>query len=321
MQTFAEYMADKGIQLVDGITQSDFASNYTHWLSDVVLAGTSVTVNGSVVDTTLVTVDINQNSANGPFLVNGGLTQDEFDALSAKFSSLFSDSVQIDVTAGKNLKERYYADIDVVETQGPTDIHLVADAGLSSLAGDTVNGGTNGLVIAKLTAADADSAAADMSYEITGGTAGNLFEIVNGNLVLKAGAEIKAGTSISSMTLDIKVTDETNNTFTETFTIISGTGSADTPLNGTSGDDIIFGFNGADKIYGLGGDDILLGMNHKDELYGGDGNDYLFGGTNDDTLYGGNGDDTLYGGTGTDSAYEVLNSETVTGVENVDYIA
>ncbi|WP_275416202.1 calcium-binding protein, partial [Snodgrassella communis] len=80
-------------------------------------------------------------------------------------------------------------------------------------------------------------------------------------------------------------------------------------LGGTSGDDVLRGWNshdiiaggpGNDKLYGGDGIDNLFGGAGNDELYGENGNDYLSGGDDDDKLFGNDGHDTLIGGTGND---------------------
>lgn len=55
--------------------------------------------------------------------------------------------------------------------------------------------------------------------------------------------------------------------------------------------DVMYGFEGNDRIAGNGGDD---------RLYGGLGNDVLEGGTGNDALFGGFGDDRVWGGAGND---------------------
>jgi Ca2+-binding RTX toxin-like protein len=81
-------------------------------------------------------------------------------------------------------------------------------------------------------------------------------------------------------------------------------------LGGTSGDDVLRGWNshdiiaggpGNDKLYGGDGIDNLFGGAGNDELYGENDNDYLSGGDGDDYLDGGNGYDILIGGSGNDT--------------------
>ena len=65
-------------------------------------------------------------------------------------------------------------------------------------------------------------------------------------------------------------------------------------LSGGAGNDVIFGFEGADTIYGFaaGGDDPSDGII--------DGNDRLYGEAGGDTIQGGPGDDLVAGGEGGD---------------------
>lgn len=80
-------------------------------------------------------------------------------------------------------------------------------------------------------------------------------------------------------------------------------------VDGSSGNDTIYGTDaeenmngrgGNDKIYAGGGNDTVLGGEGDDYLYGEDGNDLLQGESGDDFLIGGDGDDILTGGTGDD---------------------
>ncbi|WP_275413950.1 calcium-binding protein, partial [Snodgrassella communis] len=80
-------------------------------------------------------------------------------------------------------------------------------------------------------------------------------------------------------------------------------------LGGTSGDDVLRGWNshdiiaggpGNDNLFGGGGIDNLFGGAGNDKLYGENGNDYLSGGDGDDYLDGGSGYDILIGGSGND---------------------
>jgi Ca2+-binding RTX toxin-like protein len=89
-----------------------------------------------------------------------------------------------------------------------------------------------------------------------------------------------------------------------------GTNGNDASLNGTLGNDVIYGLDGDDRINGFAGNDIIYGGNGRDIIDGGDGDDYLDGGAGNDTLRGGNGNDTLIGGTGIDHLYGGAGSDT-----------
>jgi VCBS repeat-containing protein len=65
--------------------------------------------------------------------------------------------------------------------------------------------------------------------------------------------------------------------------IINGTNKADT-INGTAGDDRIFGDNGNDSLNGGAGNDYIDGGNGSDLISGGSGNDEIDGGNGQDTL-------------------------------------
>jgi Ca2+-binding RTX toxin-like protein len=94
----------------------------------------------------------------------------------------------------------------------------------------------------------------------------------------------------------------------DVFDAIIGVGTHST-VNGTSGNDVLYGGpydsnltnTGRDTINAGDGDDFAFGGGGNDSLYGGNGNDFLAGGTGNDGLYGGDGSDTLAGGIGNDS--------------------
>lgn len=91
--------------------------------------------------------------------------------------------------------------------------------------------------------------------------------------------------------------------------------------NGTAGNDIILGTDGADDISGYGGNDIICAgagndivstLGGKSRIYGGEGADTIWVSSGKNTIYGEGGDDTLtsmegadtiYAGTGDDKVY------------------
>ena len=91
-----------------------------------------------------------------------------------------------------------------------------------------------------------------------------------------------------------------NVTFDQGAVTSVGTSSGST-MNGTTGDDILSGLAGVDRLNANAGNDWLSGGDGDDILDGGAGNDKLVGGAGSDTLTGGAGDDLLIGGTGNDT--------------------
>lgn len=85
-------------------------------------------------------------------------------------------------------------------------------------------------------------------------------------------------------------------------------------IDGTPGDDTLFGTEDNDRIRGLAGNDFLLGFGGTDTLEGGDGDDQLAGGGGSDLLQGGNGNDVLAG----DSGFEISGIDTLTGGAGAD---
>lgn len=86
-------------------------------------------------------------------------------------------------------------------------------------------------------------------------------------------------------------------------------------LYGTDGNDIINGLEGSDYLYGYGGNDTLNGGDGLDIIIGGDGNDILNGNDGNDYLYGGAGSNLFNGGAG-DDVYHVnsVNDVVIEGI-------
>lgn len=88
---------------------------------------------------------------------------------------------------------------------------------------------------------------------------------------------------------------------------IVGTASADNPLTGTAGRDLIQGLAGADTINGGAGDDRIEGGADADVVNGGDGNDIIFAGAGTDaSISGGAGRDifVVVSGDGADTVLD-----------------
>ncbi|WP_306807669.1 calcium-binding protein, partial [Snodgrassella alvi] len=94
--------------------------------------------------------------------------------------------------------------------------------------------------------------------------------------------------------------------------IIKGWNSNDI-IAGGAGNDQLYGGNGVDNIFGGKGNDTLYGENGNDYLSGGEGNDTLNGGADNDILNGGAGDDILNGGTGYDILIGGTGNDTLSG--------
>ena len=80
-------------------------------------------------------------------------------------------------------------------------------------------------------------------------------------------------------------------------------------VNGTSGNDELFGFATADTISGFAGND---------QMFGDAGNDTLLAGAGDDLVYGNEGNDTITGDDGNDTVSGGLGNDTLTGGFGVD---
>ncbi len=92
--------------------------------------------------------------------------------------------------------------------------------------------------------------------------------------------------------------------------IVEGTEGNDW-LYGSNSKDLILGKAGNDYLYGYGGDDILVGGAGNDRLYGYDGNDVLASGEGSDYMEGGSGSDVYMfnKGDGKDTVYDYSNSD------------
>ena len=104
-----------------------------------------------------------------------------------------------------------------------------------------------------------------------------------------------------------------------TFATINGTAGDDT-LYGTDSADTINGLDGNDKIVAKAGIDTVNGGNGNDNISGQDGADILNGDAGDDRIYGGNGADTINGGIGSDRLYGQEGVDTIRGGDNDDFI-
>ncbi len=91
-------------------------------------------------------------------------------------------------------------------------------------------------------------------------------------------------------------------------------------LEGTSGDDVIVGSNGADTVYGYEGDDIICGLGGNDTIYGGPGEDRIKGGSGNDVVNGGSGADSIRGEGGNDTLIGGSGGDEIRGGKGNDEI-
>lgn len=89
----------------------------------------------------------------------------------------------------------------------------------------------------------------------------------------------------------------------------------------SKGDDIIIGGEGDDILLdGSDGNDCIIGGLGNDKLDGSDNNDVLFGNEGDDTIDGSDDDDLIYGGSGNDTIDGGGNNDKIEGNEGNDEI-
>lgn len=98
---------------------------------------------------------------------------------------------------------------------------------------------------------------------------------------------------------------------------IEGSAGQDT-LYGADGSDLLNTYAGNDLVYGFGGDDTVDAGYGFDTVYGGMGNDYIQGGFNGDQLYGEDGNDDLRGGNGLDLIVGGAGNDTIRGAKGTD---
>jgi Ca2+-binding RTX toxin-like protein len=135
-----------------------------------------------------------------------------------------------------------------------------------------------------------------------------LYEVnVNGNTQVMTKQQLEntnfqLGAGNDTLVVDSNVTaDITANGGSGNDVMIGGGG--DDKLKGGSGNDVIAGRGGNDCIDGGSGSDSLSGAIGADRVYGQAGNDHLNGGSNTDMLDGGSGNDTLNAAFGGDHLY------------------
>jgi Ca2+-binding RTX toxin-like protein len=208
----------------------------------------------------------------------------------------------------RNMERLRFLDVEIDVPRAPTDIQW---NGVTPSNTALPGNGT----IATLSAVDPNGAGTFTYALVAGSSAG--FTVSNGGTVARTGGNMGTNTTY---TLNVRVTDDTGLTRTETFTIRTGSNGNDTitaanttdhiiyggaagndTLNGNTGNDTLFGQTGNDTLNGNGGNDTLVGQDGTDTLNGGIGNDILVGGDGNDTINGDAGNDTIRYGFGDDA--------------------
>jgi len=173
------------------------------------------------------------------------------------------------------------------------------------------------IVLATLTTSDPDAGEAG-DYGSHAYTVNNSnFEVVDGQLRLRAGVALDYETATSA-SVTVTSTDRNGAGLAIARTFTFAVNDRDDYFYGTAGADNITGTAGRNLIYGNGGNDTLTGANANDLIDGGDGNDILNGSGGADTLYGQIGDDSLSGGTGNDTLYGGDGVDSLLGGDGAD---
>ena len=127
--TFSGWLADQGLDPLDGASQSYFAKNYTAWLTSLVAdneLGTDVNGDG------VVSVDINQNDAGGTPVIEGMTTEE--------LAALFGDRQSVDVKTGNTTHERWFSDsFTFGDTVVTTDAGMDTITDFDATEGDTLH--------------------------------------------------------------------------------------------------------------------------------------------------------------------------------------
>jgi Ca2+-binding RTX toxin-like protein len=92
-----------------------------------------------------------------------------------------------------------------------------------------------------------------------------------------------------------------------------GTPVVDRHINGTSGNDTLFGGEGRDLMLAGNGNDFVSSGSGDDNVNGGAGNDIVYGGAGNDLLSGGAGNDKVVGGAGNDILQAGPGDDTLSG--------
>ncbi|UPK06248.1 VCBS domain-containing protein [Bradyrhizobium sp. 170] len=199
----------------------------------------------------------------------------------------------------------------VTDAQGATNTAtvMVTINGVNDAANDLIFSYTgasgNSLpsgAFGQISVVDPDGGAQPYSFSATGLSAttlaGGVATNFAGDLTVSSSGVISASNLDDNRVyeLSVQVTQGTS-TFTETFSVITGTNASDTVTGSAAvGDDVIFAQGAGDIILAGSGDDTVFGQSNDDQIHGGAGND---------TLYGANGNDSFFFDTALDQTTNV----------------
>jgi len=102
--------------------------------------------------------------------------------------------------------------------------------------------------------------------------------------------------------------------------VITGTPFLEDEIVALAGDDVVYSFEGADRISGNEGDDLIYTGPGSDVANGGSGDDTIIGDEGDDFLDGNLGDDRIVGGAGNDIISGSGGDDNLVGDEGNDHI-
>ncbi|PJE01524.1 MAG: hypothetical protein CK429_35370 [Mycobacterium sp.] len=235
------------------------------------------------------------------------------------FEALSSHDITVIATDTGGLERFLTVTINVADVnEAPEALALDGQAVLENSAAGTLVG--------TLSATDPDSG--DLLTFALADDAGGLFEIVDNEVRVAAGAVLDFETA-TSHDIVVDVSDAGGLSQTQTFTIaignerptIIGTNAANTLIGGDE-DEIIFGRGGNDSLFGFANSDELYGEAGNDTLDGGEGADLLVGGADNDTYIVDDLLDTIVeaagAGTGTDTVVTSLAAFSLAGIANVE---
>ena len=196
-----------------------------------------------------------------------------------------SDAVSSDdqtVTVTINGSNDAATNLTLTVTQAPSNNSLPSGDFATITAADP-DGGAGAYTYSLLSLTEYSSSVPGASPTVINDSTPDLSLASNGYLTANGGIETNR-----TYELQVQVAQGTS-TYTETFSIITGTTGGDT-INGTNnaataGDDAVYLLNGGDIVFAGSGDDSIFGQNGNDSLHGGEGNDLLHGGGGNDTFF------------------------------------